>query len=364
MSRIALCADIHLGQHLAHAGQVEAGLNERARMVVATLRAAYDVARARLCDWFIVAGDLFDTDKPSPQMLDAALRAMRTGPCIAMLRGNHDMHTDSPGDNAMAVLRHSDVTVFEKPGTVYAFNTCVAMVPFQSGQASEWLPSAVAAAFSSALETKRRVLVLHLGIRDETMTQPWAVAAHDAIDLVTLREICREHSIDLCVAGNWHSRKVWRDESTTIVQIGALCPTGWDNPGPSGYGTCLLYDSVANAIEVVEVAGPRFLAATTPEELDDQALACVPGCTIFARLKVPPAEVVEAKAKLDALGFHVGDVQVDTTQARVQARNASEGARSAGSLIEAVTRYVERAPGIDPIRGEVLSRVVQYLGLG
>ena len=46
-------------------------------------------------------------------------------------------------------------------------------------------------------------------------------------------------------------------------QVGALAPTGFDDPGPVGYGGLVTWDPDTQALETYQLPGPRFLAVTS-----------------------------------------------------------------------------------------------------
>jgi hypothetical protein len=83
--------------------------------------------------------------------------------------------------------------------------------------------------------------------------------------------------------GDWHQRRLWMDGKRrgdapsspvrigadaehVILQGGALCPTGFDNPGLRGYGTLAFWDQDAHQLSWQEIPGPRFCVARSDEE--------------------------------------------------------------------------------------------------
>jgi hypothetical protein len=51
-----------------------------------------------------------------------------------------------------------------------------------------------------------------------------------------------------------------------ILQGGALCSTGFDNPGLHGYGTLAFWDTDEHRLSWQEMPGPRFCVARSEEE--------------------------------------------------------------------------------------------------
>lgn len=372
MTRLGFIADIHLASHKVHGGPVVGGLNERASLIVRAMRLARLQAEAKGCNDLFVLGDIFDTDAPTPQLVDAAIGALQSKQMrVHFLRGNHDMRSATEHDNALAVLRHvTGFHVYEEPTLIQpADDLRVIMVPYQSGQAEEWLPGAVEDALNGAPDfIGRQVLALHLGIFDAELAKaPWVKGSHDAVPIELLEALCYQHDISAVLAGNWHSRKIFESKSDAlIIQVGALAPTGWDNAGAVGYGSLVVLDVNHSLVglDVMEVPGPRFLSAKSAADLDDQKLECVPGCTIFGRLDVQAEEVRTAIVEGAQLGLHTVDVRVDDTARRAQVRNAAQSARCALTLQSAVSNYIKAMPEIDGYRKEVWSKVAHLLGFG
>lgn len=381
---IGFCADVHIGNHKKLGGRTLAGCNERCEIVVETLARACDrllafgVRPAQL----VVCGDLFDTSRPSPQVLRKAqatlerLRDSRTGESGAVLLvGNHDRVSDAPGDHALGplapVARIIERPTVMRPGTGHVELLCV---PYMPGNAREWFAPTVA---SLANECERgvgkpreRVLCFHLGIEDDR-TSHYLKGAHDAIDLADLRAVMAEHGIRHAFAGNWHEFRSWdANETGKIVQCSALAPTGFDNAGLDGFGMLHLYDHGAKQqITSVEIPGPRFLTvqgASAAETVIDSANEA--GHLVFARYRADAAHVKEAQATLDEwiseAIVHAGFVDPeDDEQAEKAARDAAKAARKAETLGQALAEFVEHMPleeGID--RAEVVQRASEYLG--
>lgn len=378
--RIACVADVHLGNHRLHGGQLIAGVNNRARLVLDTLRAALRIAEEdEKCDAFIVNGDLWDVSKPSPQLITAAQQVLSERSIKKyILLGNHDMESAAEGDHALGPLRHL-ATIVEKPQKILIAKTTRGFVdavelwavPFRPGAAADWLPSVLAEVqgfpVPGSPASPTRVLALHLGLQEDT-TAPWLLGAHDSIRIDLLQKLMSKFGLDATYAGNWHDPKQWTwhdsDRSVTqpmrAVQIGTLCPTGWDNPGLE-YGTMAIFDSQKESnCKVVRIPGPRFLSTTEEAE---KALKA--GCLPFLRLKVDSEGLDEANAtaeKLTKIGCAV-EVLADSGEAQAALRQAVGLARSAESVDESVTAYVNTMPlEVPELRPLVLEKVRRYLG--
>ena len=168
-------ADVHLANHKAFGGALDAGLNARARAVVTALRDVrdhFERANAGPSE-LIVLGDLFDTHHPSPQLVDAVMGAINQSYDVRvhMLVGNHDAASVAPGDHAMIPFRHlTGYEVHDRPAVVTTRGGDeLVLVPYQPGIAREWLPEALGAILgpqggtrSGSASTVHRVLACTL----------------------------------------------------------------------------------------------------------------------------------------------------------------------------------------------------------
>ncbi len=265
MSRLAFIADVHIGNPSIFGGPMVCGINTRGEQVLDTLHRAVEGARAH--DALVICGDLFDVSNPSPQLIREVQEILVEAPQVLILLGNHDMVSTLPGDHALGPLRAlSNVTIVEKP-TMRAVgeDALLMLLPFQPADAKEWFPEAVrslAASADSFGSTRKRVLVFHLGVADSS-TPAFLRDSHEAIDVEVLTQLMRECSIDYAYCGNWHTPARWG----TVVQCGALCPTGWDNPGWD-YGRVRTLDSTTGLQSDFTVPGPRFLNVNTEEDIE------------------------------------------------------------------------------------------------
>lgn len=88
--RILHIADVHLGLAPSGARFGEAA-GELRRARAAALSRAIDAATEREADLILVAGDLFDSERPDPTTAAVALDALaRSGVPVAVIPGNHD----------------------------------------------------------------------------------------------------------------------------------------------------------------------------------------------------------------------------------------------------------------------------------
>lgn len=373
MSRLAFIADCHLGNPNRFGGPVVAGINARGRMVLDVFREACRRARELECDRLVVAGDLADTSRWRPQWVRAAQEALACAPdLVDILVGNHDQESAAEGDHALGPLTEVNLVAVHEQPTVIAGGDAYEIwaVPFQTGPAEQWLPGVLDKLGPQAFTDRPAILVLHLGIRD-AHTAPWLAESPDAIDVDLLATLMRKHNIRFTIAGNWHDRRVWSPpHGMRIVQCGALCPTGWSNPGLEGYGHLTILDTQTGEIVSEELPGPRFLKVRWGDEGDFESQvrgATARGHTVFLELSATPADLEFARGWLEyalAMGWlYDGEAVPDDSAAREQAQQAGIVARSAESRDEAISGFVSTMPlPPDVPRHAVLEEVRGYIG--
>lgn len=397
MSRtLAFVADLHMANHRAQGGPWESGLNTRGRLTVDVFGNALSLAEAHEVDRMIVLGDVFDTTKPTPQLIAAAQQMVNHhhGLEIRIIRGNHDMESTDLGDHALGPLGAlRDVKVYEQPDLeILPGNPMVTFeqpgldilyVPFEPGPAHEWLPMRVQGLMNSRSTevVTARVLCIHLGIYDSTMLGgvdgQWISKAHDAVSLEQLAKICFQHRITAVFAGNWHSRRVWnvKEDKTgrrvTVVQAGTLCPTGWDNPGLEGYGSVTLVtfgnDGSLHNLTHPEVPGPRFVNVKSEEEAKAMAaFAKRTKCQLYVRWTSKPDTVASARSALGAMHaageIEAFDTPIDKSEVQLQARSAAEAAQSTTTMQAVLEAFVTKMPMPEGVsRENVFNRAKNYL---
>lgn len=361
-SAVYFIADVHLGNHRRFGGEAVAGINRRCQMILD----AIDLAIKKVyldAGMFVVAGDLFDTSHPSPQVIAAAQRAFADVE-TSLVMGNHDLVSSAPGDHALGPLHgFEDIRVFSAPTATRVGDGQLVIVPFQPGPAVEWFDGALAKAVAACGQVAApRCLVIHLGIEDDS-TPPWLKGAHDSIRLERLVEAAKQHGIQAVLAGNWHSRRHWKVDGVEVLQIGALVPTGFDNPGEEGYGTLARWSPGA-PLSWTEIPGPRFIKVTTTEDL---AVAMVPkDAPRFISAVLPSGDLQRGLGLVEkSKGEGMVEILPDDEEALASARMAASAARSASTLEEALERFINEMAleeGVD--RQRVLARSREFLSRG
>jgi hypothetical protein len=373
MSRIGYIADVHAANHGAFGGPKRSGINTRCRLIVDALARAMREAAAQQCTDVVVAGDLFDTVRPEPQIVAAVGEALYASPAVNVhaLVGNHDHASSDPGDHALAALRWvPNVLLVERPTIRHVGrDASLWLVPYAPGNTFDWLPGVLDGMAREAFSgsgTRNVALALHAGISTDT-TAPWMRGSHDSIGVDALHELCIKHHITAAFAGNWHSHKSWRMPPVDIVQIGALTPTGFDNPGVDGYGSLIVHDTAKGTWELHEIPGPRFIPVAGDFAMEiyrDEAQYAEPGA-LFVSWRVPAAQLGAATTLLAAdvieLKLGGGEVKPDKAQAKDTRAQIAQRAGATRTLDEALATFVEQMElpdGVD--RARVLERCVSF----
>ncbi len=250
--KYAVVADVHIWNHKRHGGALVRGINRRAQLCLDVLREAVRVAnseQARL----IVAGDLVDSAGPIQPQLAAAIRQtlVQAWQGCRIIPGNHDMTADN--DASLEIYE----TVGRNILTAQGVNFC------------DQKPDICTMSFDCDMfhDTIRDVglLVGHFGVYDDTFP-PYLRSSKEAKHVDVLFAYMKERNIRCMMLGDWHVRRVWQRDGMTVMQIGALCPTGWDNPGLHSYGTVALWDTETQEMTWRVLPGPRFCTVRSDEE--------------------------------------------------------------------------------------------------
>lgn len=309
--KITTVADVHAGNHPTKGGKYTAGINERCRSIVDVLKAASDIAREAGAI-LAIAGDTFEIARPSPQIIRAVIDAIGSTPTV-IIPGNHDRVTDLPGDHALAPMGAlPNVQIFDVP-------TCLEGVlfipPAPRGESSVgWL--------DDALTTMHGVhtVIAHFGLPEghehPAMRGPATLSVKEAFRL------CKKHGAVRLLSGDWHSHKTWTEAGIHVEQIGALVPTGWDNPG-SGYGNVAVWDTDTGEVVRHVLPGPRFYAVSNPKK----ALKLAGYKDVFVRLTTdrataaafPPHPQVDVSVQAPDKIARAEDVKVLTANNRAGA---------------------------------------------
>ena len=382
MTRIAFVADPHIGNHKRVGGQMLAGLNDRCRFTLDSLFQACKTAHFNGCSTLYIIGDLYDNVSIGARIIaatqDLLAAAKANGLDVVISTGNHDSITGEPGDHVIGPLRFV-ARIVDKPIIDRHENCDVVVVPYKPGPAAVWLRQALSEVqredsefddrslnSASNVPSRPRILAVHLGIAHEGT--PAFMQDECSMRLETLQNLLREFSYSALVAGHWHDYYQSQKTNPMIIQLGALAPTGWDNPGVRNRGVMAILDGTT--FRHVTIPGPRFVKAVGQAGFDGvkQAVKESPDCKLFVEWVVAPDEAEDARADLaiykDRDMIHYGLVVADTTQATEEARKAATAARSAATLAESLEAYVTKlALPVNVTRERVLELARRFMGL-
>ncbi len=337
--RIGCVADIHLHNHRMFGGVVRAGLNERFFMGLTALSSAVCRAINRGCTDFVVLGDLFDTTKPTPQMIAATRRVFQKAKPMRvwLIAGNHDKSTEEPTDNSLAPFEDLCTVVDDVP---HLLNGDYLLAPYRSGPASVWMEEYKKIAQRTGRQT---IIFTHVGLIDQK-TPPWLQAATDAIEV-------KGFGAEV-IAGNWHEHAMF---ALHVQQCGALVPTGFDNPLTNArkdpYGSLLIVATGVGPNARHVIPGPRFsvhdfishrkLAAHYAD-----AITYAPKNIYHVKLRADLSQVAEAQDSLAELmksGIIRAGLVEPCAQDKDRVANATRKAvLNSITLDEAVVNYLDK----------------------
>jgi hypothetical protein len=359
---IKFIADVHAGSHRGFATPTNRpGVNSRLALALSVLEQVFAPRDSQT----VVLGDLLDTDRPSPQVITAVMHSLSgcsaTPQQTIVMRGNHDSSTPRAGDNALGPFKEAGFTVIESPRVLVYGDTALVLLPFNPEPPSEWVPAALAALRSDIEHHSgihHLIIGSHFGLSDSDTPD---FLSGGALPVDTAFALCSEYNACAWLSGDWHSRKVWERGGVTVAQVGALCPTGFDNPGLTGYGSVWTFED--GRLTWVELAGPRFVKYKGVCAALDEAAS--PTCTLrFAQVTVKAGEEDDARSLLAAAveaGTLAGfEVISDRNEALENAGETAAYVATATSFEAALERAVQRlsvGAGVD--RGEVLRRAKQ-----
>lgn len=353
---VAIIADVHIGNHRIHGGQMRAGLNDRARAVLAVLQKAVDKANELELERLVIAGDLFDVDKPRPSLTYAVQNILAGCKArVIAIVGNHDQTSFEIGDNALAPLEALIDVV-----TDYEAHDEMALLGFEPGPTIDWLPGKMSRAKDDGCD----LIVSHFGLVDDHFP-PWLQNAPGSVHVRHMFELCEQYGIKRVYTGDYHGRHVWSQGGIDLVQVGALCPVGWQDPG-NDYGYMDLLNPIAfGKVEPIRIPGPRFLSFDSAGTLKKfSKWAKRDGDSLYVRYSTDPSNIENAVAELqswkeDGL-VQEGTVVTDDTEAIAAVKQAAVAASSATSIEDAVAAYVENLGVTNPEL--VIKKVMDYIG--
>lgn len=261
MSTLAVIFDPHFWPHKRHGGPLVKGINRRAELCLDVGQRAIRTASQHQAP-LIVAGDLIDSAGPVAPQFAFALRQQLAANrrSVTLMLGNHDMTAD--GDHSLGIYTRRDDFTDVRVCEDISFMSGDCLTDFDLGS-----DEACLVPFHRDIHDVRDVplVIAHFGIYDDSFPA-WAKKAKGAWHVNALLAFMKERNIKCLLAGDWHSRRMWGADDKVIMQGGALCSTGFDNPGLHGYGTLAFWDTDEHRLSWQEMPGPRFCVARSEEE--------------------------------------------------------------------------------------------------
>lgn len=369
---LIFAADVHIGNHKQFAKSVP-GLPEINSRCLTTIEAYVHFLKMseRVACRPVVVGDLYDTDKPSPMLYKVLIDSMPTGARPLVIKGNHDSTSTFRHHNALGIAESGIVDTIP---TIYRrFDGKIEMwcVPFQAGPAKTWLPEVLD---HLAQESKAdplnvdRLLCVHLGIQDD-YTSVHMRGHNDSITVSQLKKLASKHKISKIIAGNWHDHKEWRvpivgnKKGLHIVQLGALVPTGFNNPGKDSYGGMYIH-SFNDESYWMELPSIRFVKASSTKNIPKVVGDYVGKC--YVQVTVPPSEYNEAMALCNEMkdDGYIIDFKLVTNKKSLEAKSKQSinATKSADTLEKALDNFVKTMPLDSSVdRNSVLNKAKGYL---
>jgi hypothetical protein len=345
--------------------QAVGSINTRCKLALDTFKYALSLAKLAKCSAFVVCGDLFDTDKPEPAIIRAVQNVIeQAGLKVYLLVGNHDRTSDAPYDHALAPL--SGVAFVAEHPCIARVDDCdVLFYPHMAadmtcGDVQQHMPYAPNGA-------SVRYIAIHRGVYTDRM--PKYLHSGKALSLGQARQLRESRGAKAMFCGDYHETEAW-SAPDSIVQCGALVPTGWDQ---TGFSTCgRMYVMDGDQLHVVSVPGPRFKTVEWAEDLFDRLHELQPleveASRLFVQVRVQATQLQVARETLEQHGGQVLGVVpvvyefvVKDDAAKEASHRAAACARASETLNDALAAYVEQLALTPFQRNEVLSRCQGYL---
>jgi len=339
--RLGLLSDIHLENHRVLGGPVTAGVNLRCRLVGDAFARGLQLAGKVGCDRVAVLGDLFNTGKPSPEVIGVAADAISGSPVpVYVIPGNHDRSSDEPGNNALAALRKvKNCIVVDEP--LFLQPEGVILAPFSPRPPVEY--------FTELLERAGEgdwSILGHVGIVGPD-TSPFLTGGRNIISVEQIFEL--GDNLRVFASGDFHQHVIHEGVlgAVNIVQVGALCQANFGDPLEVGK-LCVLDTKRGGITEIHDVPGPRFLTlpfADFNSSRGNATLAALDGCDLFFSIVCQDeSEVCEVGNILD--GADVRGWKTELVSTAKQQTEVVEAVQGAVQVEDALQEWAAAQPGV------------------
>lgn len=354
---LAFVADGHIGNHRHGATATKyGGVNSRCLLAIQVHAHAIKVARERGAELMASGGDMMDQRRPEPAVLAATARMLEREtqdlPFVAV-PGNHEM-LDAKADDGNTALEpfypHCSVPRDPEWFVIEAMDAGVFCVPFEGRVTmEEHLRTQLAA--QKEQPYNKKILVTHVGVFDDS--SPHWLRGKDAIHKDMLFHAMEAGGFQAAFVGNFHENQQWKKDGRLIYQVGPLCPASFSDAGifPK-VGGLVLYDG--EAVDLVEIPGPRFIKLKPSESLQSYVEQSAKGCTFFVRTS-NSTQAEEMEANMGHEGLVMAEVMPPappTDPAKLPT------ADNAGEAIEAYVGSMDLPQGVK--HTDVLTSAMDY----
>ncbi|HKW09728.1 MAG TPA: DNA repair exonuclease [Gemmatimonadaceae bacterium] len=364
--RLVHLADLHLGKRQFERTTAR-GLNVRELDVAQTFRRHVDAILALAPDIVVVAGDCFDTVRPSNVTLDFALqqfaRLTAAVPHVIVAAGNHEMPRTAGTGSPVRLLRTVGVLVAEQPERFQCGRCRVFAVPDNRAAYPELLPVRDG-------DAEFDVLVLHAALRGtipgDVVVQREMLGAEDlfaeAWDYIALGDYHQQAEI---YPNAWYSGAIDYTSSNPWAEIGT----------PKGFRVVDLateeqvfvpIEPMRRYIDLPALSAHGLSAAELDAAIAQRVTDCPGGIDgAVVRLVVTDCDPVLGRS-LDhaALREYEKRALHFRFDRRVPQRVGVRASLSPGqrpSLTSRVSEYIDRIEAPDVNKGDLLALALSYL---
>lgn len=264
VSRTLVLGDTHIWNHKWCGGPLVDGVNRRCREIIDSILETVDWAKRQYGITSVVQlGDFFDGPKPSPAVLDIAIRMIQeTGVPWHIIAGNHDI-TSYDAPSAIAPMGHVDgIHTYEKPTLAHIDGQPWAMIPYTGPSADKALQDA------SGILSKAVYAAVHYGFVYNTGNRPDLINREQWRDVG--RQVAPTHIPPTGYFGHEHNS---RTSYVCGESLGAFTQSSFSDTD-SGRSRCAVVPVLAGeSYGRYGVVGPRFFDLTAVERLDLRTIA-------------------------------------------------------------------------------------------
>ena len=351
--RLGLLSDPHIENFRVLGGPVTAGVNLRCRLVGDTFARGLQLAGKVGCDRVAVLGDLFNTGKPSPEVIGVAADAIAGSPVpVYVIPGNHDRSSDEPGNNALAALREvKNCIVVDEP--LFLQPEGVILAPFSPRPPVEYFTELLERAGDGDWS-----ILGHVGIVGPG-TSPFLTDGRNIISVEQIFELGlkapKNCNLRVFASGDFHQHVIHEGVLgvINIVQVGALCQANFGD-SPEVGKLCVLDTEKSGITEVHDVLGPRFInvafadlkrvAGGDSPDIDIPP-AILDECDLF--VSATCADEVEQRAASAILdGWGVAGWKTELIPTTQQQTEVVEAVQGAVQVEDALQEWVAAQPGV------------------